>query len=188
MGKRLLPATGIRSIIETSFEQGLIKSESMETWKEDVEKMKLTFQARGDAEKGDVDSMELVAFSYYVGSGFLQSKRMAFKWSEAARRAGSVNGMTLSGLILLKGDDIPRSTGLALTYLTNAAFNGSQTASFHLGRSYAAGDDGLPTSKVLAVHWLMSALSIETDHALDELDDDDIAKAKELLEELRKVA
>lgn len=148
MGRRLVPTTQFKNVIQTLIEKGDVSEELASVWKQKKEVVEL----QRKAESGDVPAMLKCGHLYFTGKKVGGANHeVACKWYKMAADTGDVMGMANSACILI-GKDQTRNTGMVLMGM--AAQGGSDHACIQLGNWYARRQYGLPLDKALAIRML----------------------------------
>lgn len=184
MGKRLLPSPLIKSTIETMIENGAITGEPAQDWKNRFKQKKEMADLLKKAEDGNVGAMEVVASCYSnANKGVKMDDKMAYKWYEKARCAGSLKGMAKVGECLIGGfGGVTTDKLKGMMYLGMAAGSGSDFAAYALAIFLAEGRYGVPVDKVQAQRLLEKSLSASC--VTKDMSDEAKQQAQEKLDEL----
>ena len=144
VGRKLLRADQHRAIIERTIANGVISDYLAKEWQDKMEENAAKDAAKDElletATEGDLASIETLATNYFYGQkGFMKDNEQAFVWSKLAHKAGSVQGTTLMGVLLLNGRGVREYVTQGYMYLGLAAGKGSVHAASILGKSLAKG-------------------------------------------------
>lgn len=154
VGKLLVPAPQIKSLIETLIETGAIDGDLASTWNEKVNEQSMKALLT-KAEGGDAQAMHMVGCCYRHGAnGFQKDRKLALISYNKAHLAGSVKTTARLGYFLCQGLGCTQG----VMYLGIAATQGSDYAAFHLGMAWAKGSCGLGVNKDEAIYWLQMAI------------------------------
>jgi U-box domain/Sel1 repeat len=170
MGKRLLPAPQIKSLIGTLVENGGIGGDLASKWNEKVKQQKKMEDLLKKAEGGDSEAMHAAGVFYEKGTdGFKKDPQLALKWYKKAHEAGNVKGTALLGYVLCKGlGGVATCHSTGMMYLGIAAAQESNVAAYILGMALAKGVCGTTVNVKEAIYWLEKAVgNCEHDHLGD---------------------
>ena len=170
MGRRLTPATKVRSIIEQMVRDGLLRSPA---WSKKLADEKEVEKVRARAEGGDTDAMLDLGHWYGDGEmGLSKDSERSFGWYQRGHRLGGCATTTATlALCYLNGDGVEKNVGHGMHLMTSAAERGSELACFMLGANFAVGMNGLPKDAYAATHWFR-AMESATERMVYMGDDD----------------
>lgn len=183
MGNRLLPAVQHKNHIQSMIETGVITGDLAENWRKKAEQKKKMGELIKEAEDGNAKAMEELGLKYKEGSnGFPKDLKLAYTWSKKAHESGMVKGTARMTRALLYGDGVKRCPKDGIVFMSMAAAQGSDFASYKLGVAFADGMYGLSANKPEAISWLQMIVSGEC--SVKHLSDSGKQKARVKLDEL----
>jgi TPR repeat protein len=185
MGKRLLPAVQQKNLIQSMIETKVITGELADSWNKRAAEKKEMDDLIKRAESGDGNAMAKLGYNYMKGkNGFKKDPKMAYTWNKKAHESGMFYGTVLMGWALLYGQGVTRCEKEGIMFMTMAAAQGSDYASFELGRALADGLYGLPVNKAEAIKWLQKSLSADCTEQLFNMTKFNRERAEMRLQEL----
>ena len=189
ISQKLLPATQIRSLIETLVENGMIEGDLAITWNGKMKQQKELEELKKTAEDGDpLASLSLGRF-YESGEhwlhGIRKDDKQAATWYKKAHKQGSITGTAMVGNLFCSGQGGEHCHTTGIMYLSIAAGQGSRLGAYYLGMAIARGAQYgiLYVDKTDAIYWLEKALGNSPD-CIDCLADKDMMEARKMLQEL----
>ena len=111
-----------------------------------------TFQQyKAEAEKGDLDAMHKLGWTYEHGAGTNRSMSEALRWYRRAAEAGNAASQEELGQAYLHGEGVAVDQKEAVQWLEKAALQGRGTAQFALAEYYG-GELRFVTSKYIEAY------------------------------------
>ena len=160
MGRHLLPAFQIKSLIEALIEKGMITEDLTPEWNQKMKQNKKLEELKKKANSGDGVAMRRLGNMYCSGSHGLQKDlKVAVTWYKKSHEQGNATGTAHLGDFICKGlggEATCHITGIM--YISTAAGQKSKIAAFYLGMAMADGLYGLTVKKEEAIYWLERAL------------------------------
>ncbi|CAB9496477.1 expressed unknown protein [Seminavis robusta] len=181
MGDTLVPATQIKSLIETLIENGVIQGDLVESWNKKSQQMKEKEELLQKTNDGNEGMLKVVEGFARGVNGFEKNRPKAYRWCQKLHDVGSVKGRARLGEYLVKGLGTQKSFTLGMLHLGQAAFAGSDLAAYLLGYAFAKGKYGMPVKEKEAIFWFRKCLG---PCAYSHLSSKTKAKAQEHLNEL----
>lgn len=182
MGSRLFPAVQHKNLIQSMIESGDITGSLADNWNKRAKQKTAMDALIKKAESGGGKAMERLGHYYLRGrEGFKRDYKLAYAWNKKAHESGMVAGTARMAYVLLRGQGVKREKE-GIMFLSIAAAQGSDTASYRLGLALADGKHGLPVNKPEAIKWLLKSLSDEC--KLKHMNEVGRKHAREKLEEL----
>lgn len=154
VGTQLIPAFGVRNMLEKFVTEGVIDEEKAALWKERIANKVFVANMRSKAESGDANAMNKMGVFYESGTRIKKNMAEAFKWYNRAADAGHFSGMGSLGMMHILGNGTDRNIPEGLALLCVAAQGGSCYAAHYLGKFYYYGEHGLIRNERRARYWL----------------------------------
>lgn len=154
MGKRLIPATHVRTAITTLVDGGQVDAETATAWKQERVNQALVAALHAKAEAGDSHSMGRLGFSYRDGTrGLRKDPKEAFKWFKKAADRGDPPAATSCGVAYINGSGVARNHTRGIAMIARAATLGSEHACSVLGWANECGHHGFDKNADEATVW-----------------------------------
>ena len=154
MGKRLVPATHVKSAIATLVESGQVEEEVAAAWKQARLNNAQVAALKARAEAGEAHAMGRLGFSYRDGTrGLRKDPKEAFKWFKAAADRRDPPAATSCGVAYINGSGVERNHTRGICMITIAATLGSEHACSVLGWANECGHHGFDKNPEEATRW-----------------------------------
>ena len=154
MGKRLVPATHVKSAIATLVESGQVEEEVAAAWKQARLNNAQVAALKARAEAGEAHAMGRLGFSYRDGTrGLRKDPKEAFKWFKAAADRRDPPAATSCGVAYINGSGVARNHTRGICMITIAATLGSEHACSVLGWANECGHHGFDKDPDEATRW-----------------------------------
>lgn len=154
MGKRLIPATHVRTAITTLVEGGQVDAETATAWKQGRVNLALVSALHAKAEAGNAHAMGRLGFSYRDGTrGLRKDPKEAFKWFKKAADLRDPPAATSCGVAYINGSGVERNHTRGISMITIAATLGSEHACSVLGWANECGHHGFDKDPEEATKW-----------------------------------
>lgn len=156
MGKKLLPATQVRNIIEQLLQAGIIQGEKATRWTAKLEDEKTLKSLREKADAGNVMAMRDLGDAHKDGKlGLCKSDSEALRYFVMGADLGDSFCMRRAGVAFLEGRGTLPQSAHGLVLLSRAAEHKDATiARYELAKAYFHGSYGLAKNSTHAKYWL----------------------------------
>ena len=160
MGRKLLPATQVRNVIEQLVKSGAVGGDKAASWEKKLSDQKVVKKLMEEAEAGDSDAILRLGSAYIHGHlGLPQDAEQGLAWLKRGADMRDVHCMAAYGY--WSRFESPENKQLGLVYLAQAAQAGSNLGAAYLGNSFVDGGHGLPQDARQAKYWLSKVVKDE---------------------------
>jgi len=154
MGRRLFPATHVKSMIERLVKSGALTGDKAEAWQKRLADEEEVRKWRVWAEAGDTSAMYMMGLFHIAAShGVKKDEAAAIRWFQRAADAGHAEALFELGDCYCRGVGVGKNASLGFVHITQAAMMGSKYGAEWLHEAFRDGERDLPKDPKQSEFW-----------------------------------